>query len=137
MDRGFSLIEVLVAATLMTVAATGLAQLSVVAMRVNDGARSAAVATLLASDKLEQLRGVAWAELGPSPPDALFENTTGYFDAPHPDFIRRWSIESLAPGGAWLLQVSVIRVEAGRVHDSSRRRSGEARLADVRTRKAS
>ena len=136
MDRGFSLIEALVATSLMAVAGIGLAHLSVVSIRANQIARSSTIATLLASQKIEGLRGLAWTEITPSPPGALFENTTGFFDTPAPDFVRRWSIEPLPPNDTVLIQVSVIRASSQHVRDASRRRPGESRIVDVRTRKA-
>ena len=106
MDRGFSLIEVLVATTVMTMTLVALAQLSIVSIRVNHGARSATFTTLLAYHKIEQLRALAWSVdgsgrstsdtstdttvepeepsggtgLGPSPAGALMQNTSGYCD---------------------------------------------------------
>ena len=106
MDRGFSLIEVLVATTVMTTAVVALAQLSILSVRVNHGARSTTFATLLASHKIEQLRALTWSVdssgvsvsdtstdttiepelsaggtgLAPSPAGALTHNTSGYCD---------------------------------------------------------
>ena len=70
MDRGFSLIEVLVATTVTTIGTLALAQLCVMSMRMNQDARATTFATVLASQKMEQLRALAWASdaLGvPSP----------------------------------------------------------------------
>ena len=106
MNRGFSLIEVLVATTLTTVATVGLAQLAVMSVRLNHTARSSSLASALASRKMEQLRALAWTldaagnpvsdvatdtavdpespsggtGLTPSPPDALTQDTAGYCD---------------------------------------------------------
>jgi prepilin-type N-terminal cleavage/methylation domain-containing protein len=105
-DRGFSLIEVLVASTLMTIALIALAQLSVVSIRMNQVARLTTVTTVLASQKIEQLQALTWAfdaagapvsdtttdtsvapeqsaggtGLAPSPAEALVQDTTGYCD---------------------------------------------------------
>jgi prepilin-type N-terminal cleavage/methylation domain-containing protein len=132
--RGFSLIETLIAMGLMTIAGIGLAHLAVISVRVNQSARTTTIATLLATEKMEALRALAWPELGLSPPGALFENTTGFFDTPHPDFVRRWSIETLSPGNIRVIQVSVTHASTRDVHDSSRRRPDESRMVDVRTR---
>ena len=106
MDRGFSLIEVLVATTVMTMAVVALAQLSILSVRVSHTARSTTFATLLASHKVEQLRALTWSVdssgapisdtstdttvepqapsggtgLAPSPAGALTHNTPGYCD---------------------------------------------------------
>ena len=60
MDRGFSLIEVLVATTVTTIGTLALAQLCVMSMRMNQDARATTLATVLASQKMEQLRALAW-----------------------------------------------------------------------------
>ena len=105
-ERGFSLLETLVATSILTVTFAGLAQLLVVTTRANVGARTTTYAALLAQQKMEQLRGLSWGfdllglpivdtstnvadvsavaaggkGLTPSPPDALATNTNGYCD---------------------------------------------------------
>jgi type II secretory pathway pseudopilin PulG len=105
-EGGFSLLEVLFATTILTVAVVALAQLFVVATRANTGARATTFATVLAQQKMEQLRSLTWgfdtvglpltdtstditalAEtptggkgLSPSPAGTLSANTDGYCD---------------------------------------------------------
>jgi type II secretory pathway pseudopilin PulG len=109
-EKGFSILEALVATTIMAVALTALAQLFALATRANSSARATTYASVLAQQKMEQLRGLAWgfdalglplsdmttditaAEelpsggrgLTPSPPAGttgpLAENTAGYCD---------------------------------------------------------
>ena len=104
--RGFSLIEVLIATTILTVALTALAQLFAVATTANDSARVTTFASILAQQKMEQLRGLTWGfdlvglpisdttsdltvvpeattggtGLSASPAGALGANTLGYCD---------------------------------------------------------
>ena len=103
--EGFSLIEVLVAVLVLGVAVAGAAGLFTVAVASTRTARVQTTATLLALDKLERLRGLAWtyeasgarvsdlssdvsrdppapagAGLSASPADALDRNTSGYVD---------------------------------------------------------
>jgi type II secretory pathway pseudopilin PulG len=104
--RGFSLAEVLVAAGIMTTALLGLAQLFAMAVNANTMARNTTFATILAEQKLEQLRALAWGfdregvpvsdtttntavdpesqvggtGLSPSPATSLQENTVGWID---------------------------------------------------------
>src|SRR3982751_2113275 len=59
-EGGFSLLEVLVASTIMAVALTTLAQLFVMSTNANTGAKTTTYAALLAQQKMEQLRGLAW-----------------------------------------------------------------------------
>jgi prepilin-type N-terminal cleavage/methylation domain-containing protein len=104
--RGFSLIEVLVAAAVTTTGTLALAQLCVMSMRMNQDAHATTVAAMLASQKMEQLRALAWTRdalglpiselttdttvrppsssggtgLSVSPPGTLGTNTPGYCD---------------------------------------------------------
>ena len=106
MHRGFSLIEVLFATAIMTVATIVLAHLAIVAVDLNRGARSTTLATVLASQKMEQLQALSWTfdaagvrrsdtttdtsvvphrssggtGLGVSPGGALIRNVAGYCD---------------------------------------------------------
>ena len=105
-DSGFSLIEVMVAATLLAVALTSLAQLFAVSTRSNNIARNGTFTQILADQKMEQLRGLIWGfdvlglpvsdtttdtatspmnlaggkGLSPSPSNTLQANTDGYVD---------------------------------------------------------
>jgi prepilin-type N-terminal cleavage/methylation domain-containing protein len=58
--RGFSLIETLVATTIMTVALSSLAQLFLISTKANQSARITTGASVLAQQKMEQLRGLTW-----------------------------------------------------------------------------
>src|SRR5882762_10349392 len=59
-EGGFSLLEVLVATTLMAVGLTALAQLFGVSTRANHSAKATTYASVLAQQKMEQLRGLTW-----------------------------------------------------------------------------
>lgn len=128
--RGFSLIEVLIATTIVVVALAGLAQVFVIATAANNGSRARTVATILAQEKLEELlasdgdvgggtdfidaRGQRLGD-GASPP----RGTT---------YVRHWSVEPVAqsPQGSAMLQVWVALSTSG----------GEAaRLVGVKTRR--
>lgn len=158
--RGFSLIEVLVATSIVAVGVTALAQLFVVAISANYRAKAATFAAVLAQQKMEQLRSVPWGldgfGLTPSPPDVLDRNTPGYCDfvdgngnplgsgfAPPNGtvYVRRWSVDPLPddPLNALILQVLATPARRGGAAEfnSAVRRPDEARLVSVRTRKAS
>jgi type II secretory pathway pseudopilin PulG len=105
-ERGFSLIETLIATGILAVSLVSLASLFAVAIRSNIASRTATNATVLAQQKLEELRGLAWSVdlqgmpvsdtstdtsvdpeqpnggtgLSPSPGNALTENTPGFVD---------------------------------------------------------
>jgi Tfp pilus assembly protein PilV len=57
-DRGSSLVECLVAIGLLTSALVALAHLAAVAVQVNAGAKYRTVATIVATQKVEQIRAV-------------------------------------------------------------------------------
>ncbi len=105
-ERGFSLLEVLVATAVFTVAVAGLAEICLTATRANSTARATTSTSMLAIQKMEQLRALTWGfdelaaplsdtttdlsvspespnggvGLTPSPPGALGQNTSGYCD---------------------------------------------------------
>jgi prepilin-type N-terminal cleavage/methylation domain-containing protein len=124
-QEGFSLIEVLVATTVVAAGLGALAQLAIGAIRTNERARHESFAVLTASEKLEQLRSAAWAgdvlQLAPSPDESLEANTAGYFEildrggtlVIEPDenglYVRRWSIEGNADPDLFRIHVVVER----------------------------
>lgn len=60
-DRGFTLIEVLIAVSIFITIAIGVAQLIAAATRALRAAREHASAVILAAAKVDQLRSLAWA----------------------------------------------------------------------------
>ena len=114
-DAGFTLLEVFIAMMLLTVMALGVAQLFGLAIRSTQAARFQTSTTILASQKLEQLRALTWGfdttglglpvsdtssdlavepvgnggqGLNPSPGNTLDANTAGYVD--YLDARGRW-----------------------------------------------
>jgi prepilin-type N-terminal cleavage/methylation domain-containing protein len=110
-DAGFSLIEVLAAMVLMAVGLMSLVQMFGLSTRNNLAARSTTYATVLAEQKLEELRALTWGfdvqglpvsdtstdttvtpetpsggtGLSPSPGGALRANTPGWVD-----YVDQW-----------------------------------------------
>ena len=105
-NSGFSLLEVLVATAILATSLVSLAQLFALSTRSNIGSRNMTYATVLAQQKLEELRSLSWGfdqvglpisdittdttvtpetptggtGLSPSADSALQANTTGYVD---------------------------------------------------------
>jgi prepilin-type N-terminal cleavage/methylation domain-containing protein len=106
-SAGFSLIEVVIAMALLTLVSLGVAQLFATSTRVNLMARGMTSTTVLAEQKLEQIRSLTWGYdedglglpvsdtttnltvyppaangtgLNPSPSDSLEQNTAGFVD---------------------------------------------------------
>ena len=138
-ENGFSLLEVLFATALLTVALTGLAQLFIVAARANASAKTTTYAAVLAQQKMEQLRGLAYGfdvlglpvtdtnsditvdpvrpaggtGLQPSPVGALGENTVGYVDYLDSNGTSLGGAAAVPPPGAvYIRRWSVERIPA-------------------------
>jgi type II secretory pathway pseudopilin PulG len=124
-DDGFSLLEALVATSIMTVGVAALAQLAGWSLYANVQARRMSIAPVLAQQKVEELVAEAAAGgLAPSPAGTLASDITGYCDfvdrtgrplgagpaPPESAYARRWSIEPLpaSPAHTSILQVLVI-----------------------------
>jgi type II secretory pathway pseudopilin PulG len=151
-EEAFSLVEVMVAASLLVVALTALAALFGIAMKNIAVAKDGTFTAVLAAQKMEQLSGAA---LAPSPANTLQATTDGYVDYLDPGgnelgggtiipdntaYIRRWYVEALPadPNNAVVVQVLVTRRrEPGPADEGSLASAPEeARLVTVRTRKA-
>jgi prepilin-type N-terminal cleavage/methylation domain-containing protein len=83
-ERGFSLIETLIAASILATALTALSQLLVITSAATDNAGRMTTATVLASQKIEDLRASS---------STVLEG--GGTDMPAPGFVRRWRFSAL------------------------------------------
>ena len=132
-SRGFSLIEVLVAIGIFTVALVALAQLSVIATRANLRAGRTSFATVIAQQKIEELLSEDLAA-NLSPAGALTTSLDGWFDfvdrhgrsvgtgARPPsgsDYLRRWSVEPLTGADTLRVQVAVIDIRQAMTGDAA------------------
>jgi type II secretory pathway pseudopilin PulG len=105
---GFSLLEALIAASLIASVVVGLAQLVSMASGQAVRARRTVAALTLAQSKLEYLRTLAWEfdatgvgvsspELAPSPPDSLVLSQPPYVEGPGASgFVTRWAVTPAA-----------------------------------------
>ncbi|MGE5245940.1 MAG: type IV pilus modification PilV family protein [Betaproteobacteria bacterium] len=161
-NDGFSLVEVLVAVSILAVALTSLAQLFVLATGANANARVTTEAAVAARQKMEQLRALAWSVdplglpvtepgLQPSPAGALSKDVPGYCDyldgrgrslgtggSPPPGtvVVRRWSIEPLPGFGNDIIVVQVVAgFRRSAASGDSSALGNSVRLVAVRTRK--
>jgi prepilin-type N-terminal cleavage/methylation domain-containing protein len=127
---GFTLVEVLVAVAILMVAWLAAARLFASSVTANAGARGITQATILAVEKMEQLRALPFddARLAFSPADSLSIDVGGYFDTSDGQYVRRWSIDPLPshPDSAIVIHVIVARSPA----------ANEAHLVTIRTRRA-
>jgi type II secretory pathway pseudopilin PulG len=131
--RGCSLIEVLVAIGIFTVALVALAQLTAIAARANLQAARTSFATVIAQQKIEELLPGDLA-VNLSPPGALTTSLDGWFDfvdrhsrslgsgARPPagsDYLRRWSVEPVTGSETLLVQVAVIDMRQAMTADAA------------------
>jgi prepilin-type N-terminal cleavage/methylation domain-containing protein len=128
-ELGFSLIELLVATTILAVALLSLAQLLAVATAANASAGRATYAAVLAAEQLERLRALSWESLRARTGESIdgLDRSGAPLDTTSPAAYRRRSrIDPLPadPGNALVIQVSVIG------------RGEVARIVTVRTRTA-
>lgn len=163
-SAGSTLVEALVATLVLTTGLLAMAELVRLAVSSTARARTSSFATILAAQKLEQLRSLAWefdvsgvavSDTGlQDSPWSLQGNTPGFVD--HVDgsgvvvghgtqapesavYTRRWSVEPLpaSAGHAVLIQVLVTGTQSRGIADrgSVSRLPGDARLVTIKTRK--
>jgi prepilin-type N-terminal cleavage/methylation domain-containing protein len=147
--RGFTLVETLVATSILVTALAGIAQLFVLGSHLTRRAGTSGIALIAAQDKLESLRGQDFtydpsgaeatdSALEPSPSSSLGEDIGPYVDwldqdgqPSDPDeavLTRRWRITSLG-----MTTPDAIAIEVC-VFTSRSARSADACLSTIRTR---
>ena len=141
--RGFTLIETLVATSILVTALAGLAQLFVLASQLSRRTSDSSLALVAAQDKVEALRGLTFAfgadgsavtdpALQPSPESSLREDTEPYLDRVDSDLVRRWRITTIDPTPPDTIAIEVcVFARSGRDRGPQ---SAEACLSTIRTR---
>jgi prepilin-type N-terminal cleavage/methylation domain-containing protein len=90
-EKGFSLIELMIAVVVLGVALLALAQMQISALHTNFSARDMTVATTLAQDKIEELQGIVFddpdlADTNPANNAAMTDpRITSFHPADHED----------------------------------------------------
>lgn len=135
--RGFSLIEAVVAVSLLAIGVAATAHLAIVSGRANASAQRTGVAQQAARERMEQLRALAWSSdaalvpisdwstdlsttpvrssggvgLGVSPGYTLLSNTSGYCD--FLDSNGQWLAGGTGPpdGAAWVRRWSIATLD--------------------------
>lgn len=111
-ERGFTLVETLIAAVVLTVALVAVAQLMAVSVRMHQIGRDSATAARLAQDKVEEMMKMNFttnAAIQISSPGTLDGNVANYFDAPaNSGYTRRWSVAAGPTGNTRVVTVRIV-----------------------------
>jgi prepilin-type N-terminal cleavage/methylation domain-containing protein len=97
-DRGFTLIEVLIAMVVLTVALVSLAELMAITLRLQQLGRNQTSAIRLAQDKIDELMSQNFAAPQLTVGGSLTADQTNHFDDPTPPeggnsiYKRRWTV---------------------------------------------
>jgi prepilin-type N-terminal cleavage/methylation domain-containing protein len=134
-ERGFTLIETIIAASLLAVALVTLAQFVGAGVQSGAAARARATTTIMAEQKMEQLRAMPWAAIA-----GTSGSVTDYLDAsgavqcegavdPCGDavYVRRWSA-TLASFSTGVLIIEVDVAPIGRGHGRTTLITASARM---------
>jgi len=103
-DHGFTLLEVLAAAAVLAVGFVGLASVAAGVMRGNVFSSRLTTATVLAQEKMEEIRGLGYAGL----PDAHATTVEGYEAISCCPVFKRVASTDIIPGGDGLKKVEVV-----------------------------
>jgi prepilin-type N-terminal cleavage/methylation domain-containing protein len=135
MQRGFSLVETIVATSLVAVALVTLAQFVGAGVQRGTAARARSATTLMAEQKMEQIRALPWAAIAVMPPNATdFLDAAGNercdgASAPCGDavYVRKWSATQASfSNGVLIIEVDVGLV--GKGHGSTMLVTARARM---------
>jgi prepilin-type N-terminal cleavage/methylation domain-containing protein len=104
---GFTLVETLLALSLLGVGVVATAPLFVVAIQDNAMGADSGAAAALAVERMEQLRAVDCDALVAG--GDLASDVTGYFDATDPAFVVRWEVsDNASPAGSKTVRVRAV-----------------------------
>jgi type II secretory pathway pseudopilin PulG len=135
MERGFSLIETIIAAGLLAVALVTLAQFVGAGVQSGRAARARATTTVMAEQKMEQLRAMSWAAIAATPGGVVdYLDASGGEQCPDASepcggavYARRWSARLASfSTGVLIIQVDVGPV--GKGHGSTALVTARARM---------
>jgi prepilin-type N-terminal cleavage/methylation domain-containing protein len=97
MDRGFSLIESMVASVVMLIGLLGLAGLQITGIRANNLGKRMAQASLLAQDLVQSMQVWEYADARLTPQGGAAPSHTGvYADTNHADVVKFWDLQNTA-----------------------------------------
>jgi type II secretory pathway pseudopilin PulG len=120
-ERGFSLVEALIATSLLAGAIVTLAQLVGAAAHSGSAARARAATTWMAEQKMEQLRALPWAAIAAARDEIDYLDESGNVRCPRENapcgeavYVRRWSATPMRfSAGILFIEVDVSAVGKG------------------------
>lgn len=95
-DRGFTLIEVLIAMVILTVALVSMAELMAITLRLQMMGRNETASVRLVQSKIDQLVAVNFTNAVVAVGGSLTSDVTNYNDTPVAGYKRRWQIAAIA-----------------------------------------
>jgi type II secretory pathway pseudopilin PulG len=106
-NAGFTLLEVLITAGLVVAVAAGASHILAIAVRASHSARVRTMASMLAAEKIEQLRSLTWSHVTTSSPAISISSS---------DFTTDLSTDPATDSGPGLLPSPTGTLEANVVH---------------------
>jgi prepilin-type N-terminal cleavage/methylation domain-containing protein len=95
-ERGFTLIEVLIAMVIMTIALVAMAELMAITLRIQMLGRNETASVRLVQSKIDQLVAVNFSSATVAVGGSLSSDVTNYNDTPTAGYKRRWQIAAIA-----------------------------------------
>ena len=109
-ERGFTIVEALIAALVLTIGLVALAELLAISVRMHMLGRNTTAATRMAQDKFEQMLKMNFTtnpQIQINAVDTLSANVANYWDTPVPGYTRRWQVSA---GPTVRLRLVTVRV---------------------------
>ena len=95
-EGGFTLVEVLIAMVILTVALVSMAEMMAITLRMQMLGRNETAAIRLVQSKMDELVAVNFTSATVAVGGSLTADVANYFDAPADGFSRRWQIAAIA-----------------------------------------
>lgn len=115
-EAGFTLVEALIAAIVLTIGIVSLAQLQAVTTVMHANARSVSISTQQAQGKIDELVKLNHAtapavQITPANPDSLTVDVANYFDTPLVGVTRRWRVQAGPVANTRILTVRIVNTQ--------------------------
>lgn len=136
-DRGFTLIEVLIAMIVLTVALVSLAELMAITLRMQMLGRNQTAAVRVAQDKIDELMPLNFTNAQLAIGGSLTADAANHFDNTVPQYKVRWTVAAgpadppVPANSVRILTVRVIPLTSLTVAQGGTRTRADNRIANV------